>query len=84
MVVGERCWNLKRVINHSLGLTGENDRLPLPLLKPLPDGGSQGYVIPFDEMLEEYYRVREWDPKTGRPTKNLLRKLKLGTFIPEL
>ena len=84
MVVGERSWNLKRIINHSLGLSDENDRLPLPLLKPLPDGGSQGYVPPFDEMLEEYYRVRSWDPRTGRPSEDLLHKLKLETFIPKL
>jgi aldehyde:ferredoxin oxidoreductase len=82
--VGERCWNLKRIINHSLGLSRENDRLPQPFLKPLPDGGSQGYVPPFDEMLEEYYRVREWDTQTGRPTEDRLRKLNLESYIPEL
>jgi aldehyde:ferredoxin oxidoreductase len=84
MAVGERCWNLKRIINHSLGLSRENDRLPQPFLKPLPDGGSQGYVPPFDEMLEGYYRVRGWDTHTGRPTEDRLRKLNMESYIPEL
>ncbi|HLE15333.1 MAG TPA: aldehyde ferredoxin oxidoreductase family protein, partial [Anaerolineales bacterium] len=34
---GERGWNLKRVINHRLGLTRANDRLPGPLLLAYED-----------------------------------------------
>ncbi len=84
MTMGERCWNLKRIINHFLGLSSENDQLPQPLLEPLAGGGSQGYVPPFDEMLDEYYRVRKWDPQTGRPMEDRLRKLNLESFIPVL
>jgi aldehyde:ferredoxin oxidoreductase len=84
ILLGERCWNLKRIINHSLGITAENDRLPPPLLEPLLEGGTEGYVPPFDDMLDAYYRVRAWDPTTGRPMEGRLRKLSLETFIPEL
>ena len=77
VAIGERAWNLKRIINHRLGLTGKNDRLPGPLLKPLPDGGSAGYVPPFNEMLAAYYQVRGWDPETGRPTSERLESLDL-------
>jgi aldehyde:ferredoxin oxidoreductase len=81
---GERAWNLKRAINIRLGLTRANDRLPAPLLEPLPDGGAQGYVVPFDEMLSAYYEARGWDWETGKPVVALLKDLALDFVIPDL
>jgi len=78
MHCGERGWNLKRAINNRLGLTRENDKLPKALLEPLHEGGAEGYVIPFDEMIKAYYAARGWDPGTGRPTKEKLESLGLG------
>jgi aldehyde:ferredoxin oxidoreductase len=75
---GERGWNLKRVINNRLGLSCKNDKLPKALLKPYPDGGAAGYVIPFNEMLEAYYEARGWDPETGFPTREKLAALDLA------
>lgn len=74
---GERAWNLKRLININLGLTRANDKLPKAFLEPLPDGGSAGYVIPFDEMLHSYYDARGWDWETGFPTEEKLMELGL-------
>jgi aldehyde:ferredoxin oxidoreductase len=82
--LGERSWNLKRIINHRFGLTGADDRLPEQLLKPLTDGGSAGYVPPFDEMLAAYYRVRGWDPETGKPTPKRLQRLGLQEYIRDI
>ena len=59
------------------------DRLPKHLLKPLPDGGSAGYVPPFKEMLAAYYQVRGWDPETGRPTSERLESLDLTDWISD-
>ena len=84
MQAGERGWNLKRLANHRLGLTRANDRLPKHLLKPLPDGGSAGYVPPFAEMLAAYYDARGWDQETGRPTPERLRSLCLGEYVADL
>lgn len=75
--VGERGWNLKRVINNRLGLRRANDKLPKTLLKPYPDGGSAGYLIPFEEMLNAYYVARHWDPQTGFPSAEKLNALGL-------
>jgi aldehyde:ferredoxin oxidoreductase len=75
--VGERAWNLKRLINNRFGLTRANDKLPKPLMVPYTDGGSAGYQIPLDEMLEAYYAVRGWDQKTGYPTREKLNELGL-------
>ena len=81
---GERGWNLKRAINIRLGLTRENDKLPKALLEPYQEGGAEGYVIPFDEMIKAYYAARSWDPGTGRPTKEKLESLNLGDIAKDL
>lgn len=79
---GERAWNLKRLLNLKLGLTRESERLPAPLLRPYAEGGSAGYVIPFEEMMEAYYQARGWDAHTGAPTAEKLQELGLATFLP--
>jgi len=82
--VGERGWNLKRVINNRLGLRRENDKLPKPLLEPLPDGGAADFVIPFDEMLKAYYQARDWNWETGFPSINKLKQLGLEFVLNDL
>jgi aldehyde:ferredoxin oxidoreductase len=84
LAVGERSWNLKRIINHNLGLSSSNDQLPRSLLQPLADGGAAGYVPPLDEMLQGYYEARGWDPATGRPRPEQLRRLGLEWSIPQM
>jgi aldehyde:ferredoxin oxidoreductase len=81
---GERGWNLKRAINHRLGLTRADDKLPKALLEPLSDGNASGYIIPFDEMLEAYYVARGWDPGSGRPSREKLLSLGLGEIASAL
>ena len=78
MTFGERGWNLKRLINHRLGLDGSADRLPPALMKPLPDGGSAGFVPDLGNMLYAYYMERGWDLATGRPSPEKLAELGLG------
>lgn len=74
---GERAWNLKRLINLKLGLTRANDTLPQPLLRAYADGGSAGYVIPFEEMMAAYYAARGWDAESGAPKPEKLKELGL-------
>ena len=81
--VGERAWNLKRMINFNLGLTRACDRLPAPLLRAYPDGGAAGYLIPFDEMLAAYYAARSWDPETGAPLLQKLDELALKWVVKD-
>ncbi len=81
---GERAWNLKRAINIRRGLQRAHDTLPAPLRQPLPDGGAAGYVIPFEEMLDAYYVARGWDPITGKPLPDTLRRLGLEEMISDL
>jgi aldehyde:ferredoxin oxidoreductase len=82
--VGERGWNLKRVINHRMGLTRTNDRLPKALLEPLADGPVAGFIPPLEEMLIEYYLARGWDPTTGKPTLKKLTELALEWVVKDI
>lgn len=86
LVIGERGWNLKRVINHRLGLSRQNDKLPQPLLRPYQDdpNGDDGFVPDLEAMLNEYYRVRGWDAETGYPKKEKLIELGLDWVIADL
>jgi aldehyde:ferredoxin oxidoreductase len=84
MGVGARAWNLKRTINHRLGLTADDDRLPDHLLEPLPDADDPGFTPPFEAMLEAYYRARGWDPESGRPFPETMKSLGLGKRVDDI
>ena len=75
--VGERAWNLKRMINQRFGLVRANDNLPKLLREPYQDGGAEGYEIPLEDMLEAYYHARGWDPASGMPGDPKLNELGL-------
>jgi aldehyde:ferredoxin oxidoreductase len=51
--------------------------LPGYLLEPLDDGSSAGFQIPLQEMLHAYYDERGWDPVTGAPHAETLKRLGL-------
>ncbi len=73
MQIGERIFNLKRLLNVEWGITGEDDRLPPRSVEPL-EGGTNGNVPPLDIMLKEYYELRGWTEE-GRPSDKKLREL---------
>ena len=82
---GERIWNLVRCFNVRMGISRQDDTLPRRFLEePLPSGEAAGKVVPLKPMLEEYYQLRGWDPRTGAPTKEKLVELGLDRIIDEL
>jgi aldehyde:ferredoxin oxidoreductase len=80
MRAGERGFNLKRVINHRLGLTRSNDTLPKRMLEPYPDY-PDAYVPDFHAMLDAYYLARGWERETGFPSKAKLESLGLDWVL---
>jgi aldehyde:ferredoxin oxidoreductase len=67
------------------GMRRKDDSLPKRfLMEPLPDGSSKGMIFEMEPMLDEYYREREWNPKTGIPRAEKLRKIGLGYVIEDL
>jgi len=82
---GERIVNLERVLNVKSGYSRKDDTLPLRFLKePMPSGPLEGETVNLDPMLNEYYKARGWNVKTGIPTRKKLEKLGLKEAAKEL
>ncbi len=82
--VGERIFNLKRALNIRWGWNSKDEKLPPLLLQPLEEGGTGGYVPDVERLLSDYYQVRNWDRKSGKPTAEKLSELDLGDVAEEL
>ena len=73
--IGERLFNLERLFNHRLGFTRKDDTLPRRLTQePHSDGIGEGNVVPLEEMLDRYYKLRGWSGE-GVPTDEKLKEL---------
>ena len=73
---GDRLFQLKRLINLRLGVTPADDTLPRRLLsEPRPSGSAAGILPDLAAMLPIYYRLRDWNEKTGAPGRERLQKL---------
>ena len=76
MKIGERIYNLERLIMNKYGFDSKDDTLPKRLLnEPLPEGAAKGHVVELDRMREEYYRIRGW--VDGRPTQEKIKELEI-------
>jgi len=85
--VGERRLNMLRAFNSREGIGRESDTLPKKMFKrPLVGGSSDGYVIDkeqWEEALEDYYRLCDWDVETGHPSLKKMESLGLGWVVAE-
>jgi aldehyde:ferredoxin oxidoreductase len=75
--IGERIFNLKRLLNLRFGLTPKDDQLPKLILTSLPDGGTEGNVPNIKKMLGYYYDFRQWNNSSGKISVEKLDKLGL-------
>ena len=74
---GQRIINAERMYLVKAGFSRKDDSLPRRLTEePLPAGPAEGHVCHLEEMLDEYYQVREWTPD-GIPTTEKLASLGL-------
>ncbi|RKY05364.1 aldehyde ferredoxin oxidoreductase [Candidatus Poribacteria bacterium] len=86
MKVGERTAVMGRIFNYREGFTKEDDTLPERLFSPLEGGTLKGEGIDkekFKELLELFYEMYGWDPKTGFPTRGKLAELDLLWAVEE-
>jgi len=84
--MGKRIVNLLRVFNFRHGMKIEDER-PSKRYGSIPvDGPAQGKNImeKWPWMVENYYRLMGWDPKTGKPLPETLEKLGLKELIKDL
>ena len=69
--IGERIYNLERLINVRRGRDRSKDTLPYRVThEPISAGPSEGRYCPqdvFQQLLDEYYQLRGWDAQ-GKPT----------------
>ena len=75
--MGDKLFQLKRLINVRLGVTAADDTLPQRLLtEPRPSGSAAGVLPDLDAMLPIYYELRGWRAD-GAPTRQRLEALGL-------
>lgn len=79
--VGERSFNLQRLINIRDGKGGEYDTLPKRVFEPATSGFRKGKIPPFDALMNEYYELRGWDKRTGIPKKEKLIELGISDLV---
>ncbi|HEX2987195.1 MAG TPA: aldehyde ferredoxin oxidoreductase C-terminal domain-containing protein, partial [Chloroflexota bacterium] len=78
--VGERIWNLERLINMARGFGRKDDTLPERVLREgAPSGPAKGRVVDLEPMLAEYYRFRGWS-RDGAPSERKLADLGLEAY----
>jgi len=80
MEIGERIYNLERVILVREGISRKDDMLPERIMnEKLPEGPARGHALTkemYEIELNEYYEIRGWS-KDGIPTQDKLKALSL-------
>jgi len=77
--IGERTNNLQRLFNTREGFSKKDDLIPerakqRPLFGAYQDE-DRCIIKDYEGMLEEYYKARGWDIKTGIPTEKKIKDL---------
>jgi len=82
--IGERIYNLERIILNREGIRRKDDMLPRRTVEEtVPSGPIKGQKLTsemYEEMLEEYYQARGWDSQ-GVPLEQTVKKLGLSGLV---
>ena len=82
--VGARAQTLSRLFNYREGLTAADDELPKRVRKAFKEGPIAGVEITdetFAWARRRYYELMDWDPESGRPSKECLQRLEIDTLL---
>jgi aldehyde:ferredoxin oxidoreductase len=75
---GERIFLQKRLFNLACGSGPWDDTMPPRMREdPRDIGTDEKSLPPFEPMLAEYYKLRQWDPETGAIAADVLERLGL-------
>ena len=79
ITTGERIGTMRLAFNIREGLGPATLKYPEIARgqPPLPDGPTKGITVDLRKINEEYYKVMDWDPKSGKPSKKRLASLGL-------
>ena len=85
MKIGERVFNLQRLFNYRLKRWDfRNDTFSdKRAYEPAQMGIYRGKIVPWDEVLKEYYAIRGWSSE-GVPTKTKLLDLNLENIANQI
>jgi len=72
--IGERIFNLERLMNVREGIGRADDTLPDRILNEVREDGWP--AIELGKMLLKYYKLRGWDP-SGKPLPSVLERLEI-------
>jgi aldehyde:ferredoxin oxidoreductase len=83
--IGRRVINQLRLFNFRHGMKREDEQPSTRYGSAPVDGPAVGKNImeKWDRMLENYYTLMGWDPKTGKPLPETLKKLGLDDLIKD-
>ncbi|MGI9950773.1 aldehyde ferredoxin oxidoreductase family protein [Moorellaceae bacterium AZ2] len=88
MKAGRRIVTIEKAFNVREGATRQDDTAPWRLLNEpapdLPEGATVLSQEKLDEMLDAYYTLHNWDPKTSWPKRETLVELGLDEVAREL
>jgi len=75
--VGARIACIRQAFNLREGLSPRDFRLPGRITghPPFQGGPLAGVSLDMDAVVREHFQSMEWDPETGRPSRDLLEKL---------
>jgi aldehyde:ferredoxin oxidoreductase len=76
--IGSRIYNLERAIMVREGRSRKDDESVIPYFQKPDRAGIRLDVEKFKSLMDEFYQLRGWDPKTGWPKRETLEKLGLG------
>jgi aldehyde:ferredoxin oxidoreductase len=76
---GERITNIQRIFNFKAGEKREDIKFA-PKFYNVPIKGRRLEEDKVNEVLDQYYEVRNWDPKTAIPRAEKLKELNLDRF----
>lgn len=72
--IGERGYNLEKMLNQKLGWQKEDDSLPKRLTDDIQDPDNKLSKVPLKYLKEKYYKSRGWD-KNGNAKDKLIKSL---------
>lgn len=81
ILIGDRLFALKRLINLMLGWKPDLEILPKVMQQKLAVGPTEENVPDVELMLEDWYKIRNYDRKTGKPLPQELARTKLTEFL---
>ena len=79
MEIGERIQTLRQAFNVKHGIEPRNNRISDRAIgrPPLKEGANQDITLDLEKMMSDYWQHFGWDEKTGKPTAETMRRLRI-------